>query len=82
MIADNETVPVTKSTFKEVLARDGKMCSVDDPDYLAYVSKLRRGERCRIARRWVAMRAKRTLKRAFPGLSRRWNQRKRGRGRS
>ena len=58
MIADNETVPVTKSTFKEVLARDGKMCSVDDPDYLAYVSKLRRGERCRIARRRAAMRAK------------------------
>lgn len=23
MIADNETVPVTKSTFREVLARDG-----------------------------------------------------------
>ena len=88
ILGDNCVTYERDVPFEDVLGvlvsfvRDGKMCSVDDPDYLAYVSKLRRGERYRITRRWLAMRAKRTLKRAFPRLSRRWNQRKRGRGRS
>lgn len=88
ILGDNCVAYERDVPFEDVLGilvsfvRDGKMCSVDDPDYLAYVSKLRRGERCRIARRRVAMQAKRMLKCAFPGLSKRWNQRKRGRGRS
>ena len=88
ILGDNCVAYERDVPFEDVLGilvsfvRDGKICSVSDPDYLAYVSKLRRGERCRIARRRVAMRAKRTLKRVFPSLSRRWNLRKRGRGSS
>lgn len=55
--------------------RDGKSYLVDDPVYLDYVKKLRRGERGRIARRRAVMRIKGTIKRVFPGLAKFWKHR-------
>lgn len=56
--------------------RDGRPCTVQDADYLAYVRRLRRWERPRIAWRRSKLRVKAALKRAFPGLARRLKERR------
>ena len=86
IIGDNCVTYERDIPFEAVLGvlvsfvRDGKPCTVEDPEYLAYVRKLRRGERGRIARRKAAAKAKGALKRAFPKLARRWKDWKRGKG--
>ena len=75
IIGDNCVAYERDVPFEDVLGvlvsfvRDGKACTVE---YLAYVRKLRRGERGRIARRKASAKVKGALKRAFPGLARRW----------
>ena len=78
IIGDNCVTYERDIPFEDVLGvlvsfvRDGKPCTVEDPEYLEYVRKLRRGERGRIARRRALAKAKGALKRAFPKLARRW----------
>ena len=78
IIGDNCVTYERDVPFEDVLGvlvsfvRDGNPCTVEDPEYLAYVRKLRRGERGRIARRKTTAKVKGALKRAFPGLARRW----------
>lgn len=86
IIGDNCVTYERDIPFEDVLGllvsfvRDGKPCTVEDPEYLEYVRKLRRGERGRIARRRALAKAKGALKRAFPKLARRWKDWKRGEG--
>ena len=86
IIGDNCVTYERDIPFDDVLGvlvsfvRDGKPCTVEDPEYLEYVRKLRRGERGRIARRRALAKAKGALKRAFPKLARRWKDWKRGKG--
>ena len=86
IIGDNCVTYERDIPFEDVLGllvsfvRDGKPCTVEDPEYLEYVRKLRRGERGRIARRRALAKAKGALKRAFPTLARRWKDWKRGEG--
>ena len=86
IIGDNCVAYERDIPFENVLGvlvsfvRDGKPGTVEDPEYLEYVRKLRRGERGRIARRRTLAKAKGALKRAFPKLARRWKDWKRGKG--
>ena len=84
IIGDNCVAYERDVPFEDVLGvlvsfvRDGKPCTVEDPEYLAYVRKLRCGERSRIARRKATAKVKGALKRAFPGLARHWRDWKHG----
>ena len=86
IIGDNCVTYERDIPFDDVLGvlvsfvRDGKACTAEDPEYLTYVRKLRRGEKGRIARRKAGAKAKGALKRAFPKLARRWKDWKRGKG--
>lgn len=54
--------------------RDGRPCTVHDPEYLTYVRRLRRGEAGRIRRRRVVSQVKSALKRTFPNLATHWRE--------